>query len=83
MKISPSKALLVISKRASSGEVFTDPPAGLSEESLSNLSDRESSSADRGLRLDVAAADPGPPKSQGLTIPRSVEIECLRGVLGL
>ena len=50
----PSNAFVVISKRASRGEVrapTTELLAGLSDESLSDLSDRESSSADRGLRF--------------------------------
>ena len=48
----PSKALLVISNSASSGEVIAlraDVDAGLSNESLSDRSDLESSSAERGL----------------------------------
>jgi hypothetical protein len=52
----PSNALFAISNKASSGEVrapTTELLAGLSGESLSDLSERESSSAERGLLFDA------------------------------
>lgn len=69
---SPSKALLVISNRASSGDALGLATAGLSGESLSDLSERESSSADRGLDR---REDAGPSKSQGRTMA-GTEVLC-------
>lgn len=68
----PSNALLVISNRASSGDALGLATAGLSGESLSDLSERESSSADRGLDR---REDAGPSKSHGRTMA-GTEVLC-------